>query len=49
MKRKYCEKYDAYYGRFGKWLESACPDVNCEFCGERPKRHPRSCKCEGGW
>ena len=37
-KRKYSEKYDAYYcPKCVYWLERICPDRNCEFCSVRPK------------
>lgn len=45
MKRKYCEKYDAYYDLDGKWLEPGCKSELCEFCGKRPEKHPIKCHC----
>ncbi len=37
-KKKYSDKYDAYYcPKCLNWLERICPDRNCEFCKDRPK------------
>jgi len=41
----YCDKYDAKYNKKGKWLESKCHDKKCEFCSNRPERHPVECNC----
>ena len=36
-KPKYNEQFDAYYCKYcDVWLESKCPDINCEFCYNRP-------------
>ena len=43
--KKYCDKYDAYYDQENEWLETTCRDSNCEFCAERPKKHPEECEC----
>ena len=44
-KNKYCEIHDSMYGRFGKWLEGTCDGPNCEYCKDKPKKHPRKCGC----
>jgi hypothetical protein len=41
-----CMIYDSKYGRFGKWLESKCSGKDCDYCSNRPKRHPYFCKCK---
>lgn len=42
----YCDVYDAYYSKDGKWLESQCRDYSCGYCTSRPKEHPKDCKCK---
>lgn len=37
-KRKYSEKYDAYYcPKCLYWLEKICSDRECQYCKDRPK------------
>lgn len=37
--RKYSAKYDADYDPVTfEWLESACGNPDCEFCGNRPEK-----------
>lgn len=38
-KRDYSDKYDAYYrSTCDLWLEKACGDPSCDFCGKRPEK-----------
>jgi predicted amidophosphoribosyltransferase len=37
-KRKYSDKYDAYYcPKCIYWLEKICPSRDCEYCSKHPK------------
>ncbi len=34
----YSEKYDSYYcSHCNYWIETICPDKDCQFCKDRPK------------
>lgn len=36
---KYHYTFDAFYCKeCDKWLESTCPDTDCEYCKERPEK-----------
>ncbi len=50
MKKRYCEKYDAFYNpETGEWLEEKCDDVKCGYCKDRPKKHiPHKWEFVGG-
>lgn len=42
----YCPVYDTYYdSETSIWIESQCPDPECDFCSDRPKLHPAECLC----
>lgn len=41
---KYNHTYDCYYCEHCNiWLESTCPDTDCEYCKQRPEK-PLSAK-----
>lgn len=43
-KKKYSEKYDAYYcKKCDWWAEPICNDKNCVYCAKRP-RYPSEAK-----
>lgn len=42
--REICDTYDAFYDpATGEWLEGRCGDPACEYCEDRPDRHPENC------
>ena len=45
---KYCSVHDAQYKiKTGAWLEKGCSNPECEFCGNKPEKHSKECKCGG--
>lgn len=45
-KKIYCEVHDALYDlETGEWLEDGCNNPKCHYCGKRPPKHKKNCKC----
>ena len=42
--KKKCHRWDAFFDPTnGSWLESTCGDITCEYCADRPGKHPDNC------